>query len=508
MKVFVSILVLFFVIATNVYSQKQDNVWLFGDGVKIDFDSSIISNMPGTINSSEACASISDKHGELLFYSGGNDQNSKWGCIWNSNGQIMQNGDSINISATSTQGVIIIPFPNDTNKYYVFTTSSWFQNTNPISLYYSIVDLSLNNGYGSVINKNVLVSSDSIAEKISVVKHANGRDWWLITHSINSNIFYKYLITSQGLSSPSSQSIGFPYSLNFSLNAPGCCGEMVFSQDGETLVALGAGVKDLFKFDRCSGLIYNYQDLMTGNRFSEENRYYGASFSKNSANLYISNIASDQLGCMPPCPSKLEQFNLNSSNVLLSMQIISSIANSNFPFLQHQLSADGRIFIVRAEDGTPVINFDSVNTTLSVINFPDSIGSSSDFQINSFSLNGNRTYMGLPNMPNYNLGRLVNSPCDTLGTVSLAEVKMDKYNLSLFYDKYSQVAFVNAKGLKGKQYKLEIFNVAGQLVLEENGKLDSEYYTSDVALTSVGNGMYIVRLSTEKEVLTGKFVKY
>ena len=78
----------------------------------------------------------------------------------------------------------------------------------------------------------------------------------------------------------------------------------------------------------------------------------------------------------------------------------------------------------------------------------------------------------------------------------------------MFYDPCWQIAFVNAKGLKGKQYKLEIFNLAGQLVLEENGKLDSEYYTSDVALTSVGNGMYVVRLSTDREVLNGKFVKY
>ncbi len=78
----------------------------------------------------------------------------------------------------------------------------------------------------------------------------------------------------------------------------------------------------------------------------------------------------------------------------------------------------------------------------------------------------------------------------------------------MFYDLSWLISFVNAKGLKGKQYKLEIFNVAGQFVLEENGKLDSEYYTSDVALTAFGNGLYVVRLSTDREVLNGKFVKY
>ena len=106
------------------------------------------------------------------------------------------------------------------------------------------------------------------------------------------------------------------------------------------------------------------------------------------------------------------------------------------------------------------------------------------------------------------MGKWVGSVCDTLGTVGIEESLLVQPNLSLFYHTEWQIAFVNAKGLKGKQYKLEIFNVAGQLVLEENGKLDTEYYTSDVALTAVGNGVYIVRLSTEKEVLSGKFVKY
>ena len=71
----------------------------------------------------------------------------------------------------------------------------------------------------------------------------------------------------------------------------------------------------------------------------------------------------------------------------------------------------------------PVNINDSVNTYLSVINVPDSSGIGCEFALNSLYLNGGRTYLGLPNMPNYNLGRLIGSPCDTLQTVSLEENK-------------------------------------------------------------------------------------
>jgi hypothetical protein len=143
---------------------------------------------------------------------------------------------------------------------------------------------------------------------------------------------------------------------------------------------------------------------------------------------------------------------------------------------------------------------------LSVINSPDSLGAACNFQPYSFYLGGKRTYWGLPNNPNYELGPLTGSLCDTL-TVGLNEIANYKNNITVYYDALWQIAFVNAKGLKGKNYTLQLFNLNGQLILQEQGKLNSEYFTKDLNLLANSNGLYIVRLITEKEVLTTKFVK-
>jgi hypothetical protein len=69
------------------------------------------------------------------------------------------------------------------------------------------------------------------------------------------------------------------------------------------------------------------------------------------------------------------------------------------------------------------------------------------------------------------------------------------------------MAFVNAKGLKGKNYTFQLYNLNSQLILQEQGKLNSEYFTKDLSLVGNASGIYLVRLITEKEVLTSKFVK-
>jgi hypothetical protein len=142
---------------------------------------------------------------------------------------------------------------------------------------------------------------------------------------------------------------------------------------------------------------------------------------------------------------------------------------------------------------------------LSVINSPDSLGAACNFQPYSFYLGGNRTYWGLPNNPNYELGPLTGSICDTL-TVGLTEIINYKNNITVYYDADWQTAFLNTKRLKGKNYNLQLYNLNGQLLLHEKGKLTSNYFTEDLNLLGYSKGLYIVRLITEKEVLTAKFV--
>ena len=108
---------------------------------------------------------------------------------------------------------------------------------------------------------------------------------------------------------------------------------------------------------------------------------------------------------------------------------------------------------------------------------------------------------------NYELKADSGSICDSL-TVSLTPaLSVGEGGLFVFYHHDWQTAFINAKGLKGKKYILSVTDVLGHIVFRENGKIDSPYYTHDLHMQGKADGLYIVSLVTEKEVLSRKFVR-
>jgi hypothetical protein len=506
------ITVLFIIIATIANSQFTDRYWTFGDSAAIDF-SNLSNPAPAVsmLRSRGTCASICDSTGALLFYCGSPQVppwpsasgGLKYGYTVNKNHQLMDNGDRL-FGGAWYQEMIIIPDPGDINKFYVFTAGV----VAPVNgLCYSVVDLSMTGGLGKVVQKNIQLNLDTLCDGISAVKHGNGRDWWLISKSSTNNVvptnkIFTYLISPSGISLGSIQYIGVPQSGVGFIRSK-------FNNTGNHLYNVSAsGLIERYDFDRCAGLFSNSFTIspVTG----MQGYYWGFELSPDESKLYTTPIYQTA----NQDSSYLLQFDLNAPNFLASADTLAAFLAPDLAGLL-QKAPDDKIYLSVTWAGADACTdylycYSTVNTTnssISVINSPDSAGAACDFQPFSFYLGGHKAYTGLPNNPNYELGALIGSPCDTL-SVGVEEVLGYESNLSLFYDPSWQIAFVNAKGLKGKQYKLEIFNVAGQLVLEENGRLDSEYYTSDVALTSVGNGMYVVRLSTDKEVLTGKFVKY
>src|SRR5574337_1264567 len=132
-------------------SAQRDNVWCFGDSAALDFSSGNPIPTFSRCNSVEASASISDSSGHLIFYASGDENNSPWlTSVFNKNQDTLQNGTGLIGSTSSTNGLIIIPFPASNSKYYIFSTDG-------LSLYTNIIDMSLNNGSGAVIQKNILV---------------------------------------------------------------------------------------------------------------------------------------------------------------------------------------------------------------------------------------------------------------------------------------------------------------------------------------------------------------
>ena len=82
------------------YSQKEANIWYFGLEAGLDFNSGtpvVLTN--SAMNTYEACTSISDANGNLLFYTDGL-------TVWNKNQQIMVNGTGLDGVLGSVQSVI------------------------------------------------------------------------------------------------------------------------------------------------------------------------------------------------------------------------------------------------------------------------------------------------------------------------------------------------------------------------------------------------------------------
>jgi hypothetical protein len=139
---------------------------------------------------------------------------------------------------------------------------------------------------------------------------------------------------------------------------------------------------------------------------------------------------------------------------------------------------------------------------LSVINSPDSLGAACGLQPYSFYLGGARTYGGLPNNPNYNLGPKVGSGCDTLTTINEQSQQVIISNL---YPNPNDGDFtVNYFLQNGKSGMLSIYNMEGQKVFEM--KLPRYTYMQTINLNFYPKGVYALRIQSGDKSVIKKFI--
>ena len=110
-------------------------------------------------------------------------------------------------------------------------------------------------GLIEVSDKNIELMGDSLAAgELSAVKHGNGKDWWIILPRRNSNQFYVYLFTKDGIMDTLLQTIG-----DKPLVQDEARGQTVFSSDGTRMIRyFPIGGVMLYDFDRSNGQFSNY----------------------------------------------------------------------------------------------------------------------------------------------------------------------------------------------------------------------------------------------------------
>ncbi|HXB12438.1 MAG TPA: T9SS type A sorting domain-containing protein [Bacteroidia bacterium] len=352
------------------FSQKQGNNWYFGDHAGLNFNTNPPSPLlngqtyfVGTELWNEGCSSISDSSGALLFYSNGVR-------IWDRNQLIMPNGDSLLGNVSSTQSCVILPLPNSSRLFYVFTSDA-VENHYANGLRYSLVDMCMNGGNGDVIvsQKNVLLL-DTIPEKMTAIKNSNGIDYWILTHKYNSDAFYAFDLSSSGMSTPVISHTGKKDS-----NQAGG-GQMIISPNGTkigyTVPSAANGFSLLLDFNTTTGIVSNQLILDT------LNTEYGISFSPDNSKLYFSTVGHGELF----------QYNLNAGSptaIIASKTWI--FQGKPDSWRAHQLGPDGQIYIARAG-----------KNYLSLIASPNSAFPGCNYIDSAIYLGGKLASFGLPNL--------------------------------------------------------------------------------------------------------------
>jgi len=484
--------------ANATQAQKENNVWVGGDYVGLDFNSGspALLERPAGQNIWRTNAAICDSDGHLLFYTNGYR-------VFNRNFQIMPNGDNLNIGdyvqwgydeLSVHDGAAIVPVPAHPGQYYVFHEDLNFADFDtftssqlPTHLFSCVVDMALDNGNGAVVGgqKDLVMLSDTLVETgFKVIKHGNGRDYWLLCHEAGSDRFYRFLIDPAGIHGPYEQHTGAALT-GFDAFFHDV---MAINNDGSKLTQLRTLETeiDLYDFNRCTGELYNPRTFSV-----HDSAFYlmGAAFSPSGKYLYVTANYWDDLF----------QFDVTAADIAASRQLISVFSGATNPFntdYDHlALAPDGKIYV----------NTYGGNRSLHVIHQPDSAGLACDFEENGLSVNPpGINWRSVPNVVNYSLGPLYGSGCDTL--TSTKALPTAAFTLGVYPNPFSNELQLSVGGLTTKAM-VEITDVLGRTVYSNAFSPSGYSIHRGVDVSLLSSGVYVLTLTANNERLVRKVVK-
>ena len=367
-------------ISTATFAQKEGNIWYFGNGAGLDFNSGTpVALTNGVMNTGEGCSVISDHSGNLLFYTDGT-----W--VWNRNHVLMPNGFGLMGHTSSIQSALIVQDPGDSNKYYIFTVPAqpfFYGEGRPLNFYYNVVDMSLNGGFGDVAGKNILLL-EHVTEKLTAVRHANGHDIWVIAHEYETDGFAAFLVTCSGVDTiPVMSHTGTVHIKDLMDN--NMIGQMKISADGKKLALsiLDMGIMELFDFDNAVGTVSNPVTLP---RILENHLgwFYGVEFSPDGTKLYGSLIASFRIYQYDLMAGSATDI-INSRTLVGTSPGTFTATSTSDKFGALQLGPDGKIYAARYP-----------RFFLGAINKPNASGTACNYVSDAVFLGGRTSQVGLP----------------------------------------------------------------------------------------------------------------
>lgn len=362
---------------SSLSAQKEAANWFFGNQCGLNFINTVTrndaagipvtgvpTNQSSPMHAVEGCFSMSDKDGNLIVFSDGER-------VYNKNKTLIQSGLKGNYS--STQSGVLIPWPERPGYYIVISNQQHYGYTGGI--FYSLFNEAGNGGNGSFSVINIplqtggYVNASDLYENVAAVKHANGKDYWLVNRT--GRYLFAWLITSSAFTSvdPTVVSV-IPGTLSTTPMVSE--GYLKMSPDGKLLCHANIDAPNgeilLADFDNSTGRISNIKIRNWGG--TTLTRPYGIEFSPNGQNMFFSYLNAN-LYVMPT-----NQF-MTGTPTLLTTETAGAI----------QMAPDGRLYTSKR-----------TTQTLGIVPNPnDNIGNIKIHILNNY-LTGTAEW-GLPNFP-------------------------------------------------------------------------------------------------------------
>jgi hypothetical protein len=348
--------------ASNATAQGFLNHWHFGDGNGINFTSGEPVGTPSgsSLLNARVPVSYADADGNLKFYC---DHQR----VYNANHVVMDNGQFGIFSVDAT----VIPHPSNPNQVYLI------RSLGNSGLEYSIIDLTLSDGLGSIVEGQKEINFASLGGQLMVAQKPDGSGHWLVTSDNNNSSDIVYIrtfdvgesgITTHNIFTFSWFWVGWNAQLDDARISPNC--ELI-------AVAFKGHYIGLIRYDAEIGnateALQNSVDNFTS--FGSETRLC---FSPNNQFLYTKGDDFEV--------KQMDVSSFNSQTINASLTTISVGFSSGYKDIQ--LGPDGRVYVLNAS-----------TQSLDAILSPDLQGTACQFTPQYFAL-PSATEDRLPNSPN------------------------------------------------------------------------------------------------------------
>ncbi len=508
------ILFIYFSFVSSLLAQfkqntKADYAWMMGYGFMVDSTNSWKFDFNNNqmqyslkyklLNSFYSTANICDKNGKIAFQTNA----CKIADIQN---QVIVGGDTINNSPAYVsicnsnngglpiQGQVILPSMTDDTSYFMFHSRMNYYFDARVGSY-GVDRLLLSKivkdseRYKVVFKDSIILDykRDSILidGNLTACRHGNGRDWWVVVPKLFEKDYYTILFTPNGFEKQLNKNIG----INRTLSESGS-GMSVFSPDGRKYIEYNADSDvQIFDFDRCTGQLSNFRHIEIHD-YADIYKFTGCAISSNSRFLYLTSIG------------HIYQYDLESNSLLNSKYTFE--LDTTFvdyyqgvglrsSFLSCQLGYDGKIYIS---------NLGS-RKYMHVIEHPDLKGTACELRQNAITL---PVYISwaIPFFPNYRLGALTSSPCDTLGSTATHDISPqgrlkiypnpahDFLKVDMTLDDYEEL----------ETCQLRIRDIIGRV--HQTYPLSNYASVKEVSVANLVNGLYFVELVDKQGLVLAK----